>query len=158
MSKDERQDEKALVRICDAMTRNVELTTPDATLQEAARRMRDSGVGILPVGENDRLRGVITDRDIAVRAVANARDPKSTRVRDAMTPQVIYCFEDQPISEAAELMEKKAVHRLIVLNRRKRMVGMISLDDLARLPGEARRVGEVLERVAEPRPPVNGQS
>jgi CBS domain-containing protein len=156
MLKDERQDERPLVRICDAMTRNVELTTPDASLQEAARRMRDSGVGILPVGENDRLRGVITDRDIAVRAVANALDPKGAVVRDAMTPQVIYCFEDQPISEAAQLMEKKAVRRLIVLSRRKRMVGIISLDDLAKVPGEERRVGEVLDRVAEPRPPSNG--
>jgi CBS domain-containing protein len=151
----ERQDKKALVRICDAMTRNVELTAPDASLQTAAKRMRDSGVGILPVGENDRLRGVITDRDIVVRAVASALDPQKTQVRDAMTPQVIYCFEDQPISEAAQLMERKAVRRLIVLNRRKRMVGLISLDDLAILPGEEKRVGEVLNRVAEPRPPGN---
>ena len=158
MLKNAQQEEKALVRICDAMTRDVELTAPDATLQEAASRMKDCGVGMLPVGENDRLVGVITDRDITVRAVARGMDPKSSRVRDAMTPQVLYCFEDQPIAEAAQMMEKKVVRRLIVLNRRTRMVGMISLDDLARLPGEARRVGEVLERVAEPRPPVNGQS
>jgi CBS domain-containing protein len=156
--KNAQQEEKAFVKISEAMTHEVELTTPDATLQDAARGMRDSGVGILPVGENDRVVGVITDRDITVRAVAKGLDPKNTRVRDAMTPQVLYCFEDQPVSEAAQMMEKKAVRRLIVMSRRKRMVGLISLDDLARLPGEERRVGEVLERVSEPRPPDNGQS
>jgi CBS domain-containing protein len=152
MLKNAQQEEKAFVKICEGMTHEVELTTPDETLQDAARKMRDSGVGILPVGENDRLVGVITDRDIAVRAVAKGLDPKSTRVRDAMTPQVLYCFEDQPVSEAAQMMEKRAVRRLIVMSRRKRMVGLISLDDLAKLPGEERRVGEVLERVSEPRP------
>ena len=156
MLKDARREERAFVKICDAMTSSVELTTPDATLQDVASRMRDCGVGILPVGENDQLVGVITDRDLAVRAVARGLDPKNARVREAMTPQVLYCFEDQPISEAAQRMEEKAVRRLIVLNRRKRMVGMISLDDLARLPGNERRVGQVLERVAEPRPPGDG--
>ncbi len=153
MLKNARQEEEALVRIGDAMTPDVELTAPDATLQEAAMRMRNAGVGILPVGENDRLVGVITDRDITVRSTARGLDPRSTRVRDAMTPQVLYCYYDQPVSEAARMMEQKAVRRLIVLDRGKRMVGIISLDDVAKLPGEERRVGEVLERVAEPRSP-----
>ena len=136
------------MRTGDAMTREVVIAAPDETLQVAAARMLETGVGMLPVGENDRLIGVVTDRDLTVRAVAKGLDPKKAKVRDAMTPQVLYCFDDQPVSEAARMMEEKAVRRLVVLDRNKRLVGVITLDDLATLPG----VGEVLERVVEPRP------
>jgi CBS domain-containing protein len=139
-----------LIRIGDVMTGNVELTTADATLEVVAAKMRDSGIGMIPVGENDRLVGVLTDRDITVRSTAKGLDPKKTRVREVMTPQVLYCFDDQSVAEAAHRMEQKAVRRLIVLNRERRMVGIISLDDLARLPGEEKRVGEVLEHVTQP--------
>jgi CBS domain-containing protein len=141
------------MRICDAMTRDVEVASPETTLENVAGKMRDSGVGLIPLCENDRLVGVITDRDITVRATAKGLNPQKTRAREVMTPQVLYCFDDQSLAEAANLMEQKAVRRLIVLNRRKRMVGVISLDDLAAVPGEEKLVGEVLEQVAEPRPP-----
>ena len=139
-----------LIQVSDLMTRSVEVTSPAATLEAVAAKIRDSGVGMIPVCENDRLVGVLTDRDVTVRSTAKGLDPKKTRVRKVMTPQVLYCFDDQLVDEAAHRMEQKAVRRLIVLNRQKRMVGIISLDDLARLPGEEKRVGEVLEHLIEP--------
>jgi CBS domain-containing protein len=100
------------------------------------------------------LVGVVTDRDITVRATAKGHAPRQARIREVMTPQVLFCFEDQSLAEAATVMEQKAVRRLIVLNRQKRLVGIISIDDLAAVPGEEALVGEVLEHVAEPRPPA----
>jgi len=119
------------MKIAEVMTRNVELTDPDATLEEAARTMAEEDVGFLPVGENDRVVGMITDRDIAVRAVAMGRDPRTTRVREAMTERVLYCFEDEDIEKAAESMSREHVRRLPIVNRRKRLVGVVSLGDIA---------------------------
>jgi CBS domain-containing protein len=135
------------MQVKDVMTPEVELAAPDDTLQEAATRMRCWNVGILPVRENDRLVGVLTDRDIVIRSVCEGRDPKQTLVREAMTPQVVYCFDDQDLAEAADLMEAKKVRRLVVLNRAKRLVGVVSVDDLAQEAAIELRVGEVLERV-----------
>jgi len=137
------------MRVRDVMTRDVEMTHPEATLQDAALRMRQSNVGFLPVGQGDRLVGVLTDRDIVLRAVSLGRDPTATRVKDAMTPQVLYCFEDQLVEEAADAMELRVVRRLVVLDRDKRLVGIVSLDDLATVPTVEARVGEVLERMAD---------
>lgn len=119
------------MKIAEVMTRKVDLTDPDATLQEAARTMADDDVGFLPVGENDRVVGMITDRDIAVRAVAAGLDPKTTRVREIMTGRVLYCFEDEDIEIAAASMGREHVRRLPIVNRRKRLVGVVSLGDIA---------------------------
>ncbi|HLY07629.1 MAG TPA: CBS domain-containing protein [Rhizomicrobium sp.] len=119
------------MKIAEVMTRGVDLTDPDATLQEAAMTMAEDDVGFLPVGENDRVVGMITDRDIAVRAVAAGRDPKTTRVREVMTDRVLYCFEDEEIEMAAESMSRDHVRRLPIVNRRKRLVGVVSLGDIA---------------------------
>lgn len=119
------------MKIAEVMTRKVDLTDPDATLQEAARTMAEEDVGFLPVGENDRVVGMITDRDIAVRAVAAGRDPKTTRVREVMTDRVLYCFEDEDVEMAAESMGRELVRRLPIVNRRKRLVGVVSLGDIA---------------------------
>src|SRR4051812_20949815 len=120
------------MRLKDVMTAGVECIKPSDTIMHAAERMRDLDVGSLPVcGDNDRLAGVITDRDITVRATASGLDPSSTRVEDAMTPQINYCFEDQDLEEAAHLMEEKQIRRLPILNRQKRLVGIVSLGDLA---------------------------
>jgi CBS domain-containing protein len=136
------------------MTSEVECTQPSATIREAAQRMRDLDVGILPVcGENDRLAGMITDRDIAIRAVAGGFDPVKATVRDVMTPNVIYCFEDQDISEAAQLMQENQVRRLVVLNDEKRLVGVLSLGDLAVDVGDDELAGHTLEAVSEPAAP-----
>ncbi len=118
------------------MTRNVRLIAPDEPISKAAQDMAELETGFLPVGENDRLVGMITDRDIAIRAIAKGQGPE-TRVRDVMTPEVKYCFDDQPLSEVARHMSDIQVRRLPVLNRDKRLVGVVSLGDLASARGES---------------------
>jgi len=139
------------MRIGDVMTRQVETTRPGATLQAAARQMREAGVGLLPVIEEERLLGVITDRDIVVRAVAQGLDPAQALVRDAMTSQAFCCHEDEPLREASLEMESRAVRRLLVLDEQECLVGLISLDDLATV--ESDEAGEVLERITTLAPP-----
>jgi CBS domain-containing protein len=118
------------MKVADVMTRDVQLASPDDTLGEVARRMATEDIGFLPVGENDRLVGTITDRDIVARAVAQGRDGQS-RVRDAMTQDVKYCFEDDSIDDVVQNMSDIQVRRLPVVNRNKRLVGIVSLADAA---------------------------
>lgn len=135
----------------DIMTPSVECTCPDTSLQEAARRMKELDVGSLPVcGENERLEGILTDRDIAIRCVAEGKDPCATQVRDVMTPGILYCFDDQDLGDAVSLMENKQVRRLVVLDRNKRLIGIVSLGDLAVKGGDDELSGEVIEAVSEP--------
>lgn len=125
------------MQIKDVMCHDVEIASPEMTVVEAARKMRDLDCGFLPVGENDRLVGMITDRDIAVRAVAEGKDVQSCHVRDAMTPDVLYCFEDQDTDDAAEFMADHQIRRLPILSRAKRLVGVLSLADIARQDDDA---------------------
>src|SRR4051812_43405131 len=142
------------MQVSEVMTRNVECVRPGDSLQQAARKMRDLDVGPLPVcGDNDRLVGMVTDRDIVVRAVAEGWDPKNTRVGDAMTPDVVYCMEDQDVVEAARLMKDRAIRRLVVLNSDKRLVGIVSLGDLAVEISDAKLAGKTLQEVSEPASP-----
>lgn len=141
------------MQIKEVMTTGVEVVRPDDTLQEAARRMKSIDVGPLPVCDGDRLLGMITDRDIIIRATAEGRDPKVTRVKDAMTPGVVYVFEDQDVEEAASLMKERQIRRLVVLDRNKRLVGILSLGDIAADIQDEELSGEVLERVSEPSEP-----
>jgi CBS domain-containing protein len=141
------------MKVKDVMTHGCECIGPESTLREAARWMKELDVGPLPVCDNDRLVGMLTDRDIVLRAVAEGRDPSTTRVLDVMTPNITYCFEDQDVGEAARLMEDKQIRRLVVLNRDKRLVGIVSLGDLAVETGDERLVGEALERISEPASP-----
>jgi CBS domain-containing protein len=115
----------------EAMTPHAEWITPDTTLVEAAIKLRDKGIGCLPVGENDRLIGMITDRDLACRAVASGADPKRTIVRQTMTEGIVCCFDDESLDEAVHRMEEKGIHHMPVLSRQKRMVGVLSLSDIA---------------------------
>lgn len=119
------------MQIREIMSKDVELVSPDTTLQEAARKMRDADTGFLPVGENDKLVGTVTDRDITVRCVAEGANPAEAKVADAMTDNLVYVFEDQDTAEAAQVMAEKAVRRLPVLSREKRLVGVVSLGDVA---------------------------
>jgi CBS domain-containing protein len=121
----------------DAMTHHAEWISPDLTLMEVGRRMRDKSIGCLPVGDKDRLVGMITDRDLACRAVADGADPKTTKARDVMTRGVTWCFDDQSLDDAAHLMETKQIHHLPVLNHKKRMVGILSLSDIALKGGQS---------------------
>jgi CBS domain-containing protein len=107
-------------------------------------------MGMFPVCENDRLAGTITDRDIVIRAVAAGCNPDATPVREVMTKDLFYCFDDEDIVEAAQLMEERQIRRLPVLNRNKRLVGIVSLGDLAVRTHHDRLAGEVLESVSEP--------
>ena len=115
----------------EAMTAHAEWIAPDLSLTETAVRMRDNNIGCLPVGENDRLIGMITDRDIVCRAVAQGLDPKTATARDVMTQGITWCFDDETVADLVERMEQKQIHHIPVLNRDKRMVGVVSLSDLA---------------------------
>jgi CBS domain-containing protein len=142
------------MRVSEVMTSGVECINPDGTLQDAARKMRDLDVGVLPVcGMNDRLAGIITDRDIAVRAVAEGKDGTHCCVRDVMSPHILYCFEDQDVEDAAHIMQEHQVRRLVVLNRDKRLVGIVSLGDLSVGAGDEEMAGATLEAVSEPAAP-----
>jgi CBS domain-containing protein len=136
------------MRISEAMTRDVRLAKPDQTIQEAAKLMAEIDSGALPVTDGDRLIGMITDRDIAIRAVAQGKGPQAS-VREVMSPDVKYCFDDEDTDEVAHNMADIQVRRLPVVNRDKRLVGIISLGDLATGEG-ARPAAEALRGISEP--------
>jgi len=138
------------MRVSEVMTRSVKCIGPQATLQEAAAQMKALDIGTLPVCDNDRPVGIITDRDITVRATAEGEAPNEVRVRDVMTPEVIYCYDDALVDNAALLMQQKQVRRLLVLNSDKRLVGIVSLGDLAVKSHDEELAGNTLEAVSEP--------
>jgi CBS domain-containing protein len=138
------------MQVSEIMTSNPVVLGPDTMLREAAQKMRDLDSGVMPVGESDRLVGMLTDRDITVRATADGKDPNNTPVRDVMSADVIYCFADDDVELAARKMEEHQIRRLIVLNRDKRLVGIASLGDLAVYAPSDRLAGEVTEAVSEP--------
>jgi CBS domain-containing protein len=130
------------------MTRNVRLIEPNQTIRDAARLMAEMDAGIMPVREGDRLVGMITDRDIAVRAVAQGRGP-DTPVREVMTDEVKYCFEDEDTAAVERNMAEIQVRRLPVLTRDKRLVGILSLGDLA-MSDKAAKVGAAVAGISQP--------
>lgn len=136
------------VRVGEIMSKHVTWIDPDTSLQDAAKKMRDLDIGCLPVGKDDRLIGMITDRDIACRAVADGDDAGKTSISKVMSKGITYCFDDQEVSEAARLMEKKQIHRLPVLNRQKRMIGMLSLGDIG-LRGPQELTGEIVKAISQ---------
>ena len=136
------------MKITECMTRDVKIADPDWTLREAAEAMGACDAGLLPVGENDRLVGMITDRDIAIRGVACGKGPDA-KVREAMTPEVRYCFEDEASDEVLDQMSRLQVRRLPVLSRDKRLVGIVSLSDLAQ-GREKKETGDALRQIARP--------
>jgi len=135
------------------MTPNPQCVGPEDSLQDAARKMRDLDVGPMLVCDHDRLAGVLTDRDIVVAAVAEGKDPRTTHVREAMSAGVICGFEDQDVEEAARTMREKQIRRLPILNHEKRLVGIVSLGDLATEMGDRRESGETLREISEPSAP-----
>jgi CBS domain-containing protein len=135
--------------ISDVMTRDVDLINPGTTLREAACRMRDRDVGSLPVAENNRLVGMVTDRDIVVKGVAEARDAGGTTAREVMSPNVLYCFDDQSVDEVLTNMGDVQVRRLPVVDRDKKLVGIVSIGDLAK-KGSAKHTGEALKDISKP--------
>jgi len=118
-----------------AMTRNVKIANPNQSIRDVAKLMADSDLGCLPVGENDRLVGMITDRDIAVRAVAQGKSPDRTTVREVMSEDVKYCYDDSEISEVVQNLAEIQVHRLPVVDHKKHLVGILALADIAKFEG-----------------------
>lgn len=136
------------MKMSEAMTRDVHIATPDQTIRDAAVEMAQLDAGILPVRDGDRLTGMITDRDIAVRAVAKGMAP-DTRIGEVMTGDVKYCFEDDEVESVARNMAQIQVRRLPVLDRDKRLVGILSLADMALVDG-AQSAGEAIAGISEP--------
>lgn len=141
------------MQIQEIMTRDVDLADPNTTIGDIARRMREENIGSLPVGENDRLIGMVTDRDIVVRGVADERAPGNTAVRDVMSERIYYCFEDEDVAQAADAMSKHQVRRLPVLNRDKRLVGIVALADICRTGSDAAKsaLAGISEETDQPR-------
>lgn len=141
------------MRVKEVMTRGVECVGPDDPIQTAAEKMRNLNVGPMPVcGLDGTLAGMLTDRDIAVRAVAEGFDPTLCRVAEVMTPGVVYCHEDDDTAEAARLMEENQIRRVLVLDREKKLVGIVSLGDLA-VQASPRQAEAALQGVSEPAAP-----
>ena len=136
------------MKAADCMTCDVRIASPDWSLKAAAMAMAECDAGALPVGENDRLVGMITDRDIAIRAVACGLGPEA-KVGEAMTREVRYCFEDDNLDEVLEQMSEQQIRRMPVLSREKRLVGIVSLSDLANRDRKA-RAGDALRHIARP--------
>jgi CBS domain-containing protein len=137
------------MKVNKVMTHDVRLLRPDQTISEAAILMAEIDSGALPVGDNDRLVGMITDRDIVIRGLAQGKSP-DTKVADIMTKEVLYCFDTDEVDEAARNMGKAKVRRLPVLNKDKRMVGIVSLGDLARKDDDSVTIGQTVTRVSTP--------
>ena len=137
------------MRVSDAMTRDVCVARPDHTIEEAARMMLAIDAGMLPVGTEDRLVGMITDRDIAVRAIAEGKGP-DTAVSEIMTQDVKYCFVDEDTAHVAKNMGEQQLRRLPVVDRDKRLVGILSLADVASHEADGRRVGNTYRDIAQP--------
>lgn len=136
------------MRAKDVMSKKPEFVPPTATLKQAAAQMEAHDFGFLPIGENDRLIGAITDRDIAIRATARGKDPTKTTVRDVMTKNVEYCFEDDDLNEVVSHMESQKIRRLVVLNKNKRMTGIISLGDVATKCKDEKLCSELTDAVS----------
>jgi CBS domain-containing protein len=138
------------MKLSEIMTREVVTIGPDDTLQTAAKKMRDRDIGFLPVCDGEKLLGVLSDRDITIRALADGMDVAVMLGRDLMTAPAIYCFEDQDVDEAARIMQENQIRRLLVLSRDdKRLVGVLSLGDLA-MKSNTDRSGEVLQSISKP--------
>ncbi len=133
----------------DLMSRDVKVISPDMTINEAAKAMRDGDFGMLPVGENDRMIGAISDRDIAIRAVAQGKGP-DTKVREIMSDRICWAYDDDTVDSAAKLMSQKQIRRLPVVNHDKRLVGIVALGDFAVDKSEIRPAAEALAKISEP--------
>jgi CBS domain-containing protein len=140
------------MQIKDVMTQSAATVNSDAFVIDAATKMKNLNVGSLPVCDNGKLEGLITDRDIIVRLLAEGLDPLCTRIGEIMTPGATYCFDDQTLDEAASLMQAQQIRRLPILNRNKELVGMLSLGDIAIRADTLDQdlANEALKKISEP--------
>src|SRR6185436_50059 len=133
----------------DLMSRDVKVINPDMTIGEAAQKMRDGDFGMLPVDEDDRMIGTISDRDIAIRAIAEGKDA-DTKVRDVMSEGIAWAYEDDSVEKAALIMSERQVRRLPVVNRNKRLVGIVALGDFAVEGSEIKPAAKALSEISKP--------
>ena len=136
-------------KLKDLMSRDVKVISPDMSIREAAREMRDGDFGMLPVGENDRMIGTISDRDIAIRAVAEGKDT-GTKVRDVMSEGIAWAYEDDSVEQAVKIMSERQVRRVPVVDRDKRLVGIVALGDFAVESSEIRPAAQALSEISKP--------
>src|SRR3954447_10697410 len=137
------------MKIHEIMTPNVECVEPTLPIGKAAEKMRDLDIGFLPICENGKLTGAVTDRDITVRSVAQGRDPRVAPVSEIMTQDIFFCYADEDVESVAEYMQENEVRRIVILNRQKKLVGVVSLGDIAKTSGEKELAGETLGEIAE---------
>lgn len=133
----------------DVMSRDVKVISPDSTVREAARAMLEGDFGMMPVGENDRLIGAVSDRDIAVRGVAQGKDPDA-KVREVMSEGIAWAYEDDSVEHAAKIMSDRQIRRLPVVNHDKRLVGIVALGDFAVDSSEIEPAAEALSEISKP--------
>ncbi|MGP1615296.1 MAG: CBS domain-containing protein [Pollutimonas bauzanensis] len=133
----------------DVMTHNVKILNPDATIKDAARQMRDGGFGLMPIGEHDRMIGVISDRDIVIRAVAQGSDP-NTKVRDLMSDTIMWAYENDSVEQACKIMSQNQIRRLPIVNADKRLVGIVALGDLAVDAADTEAASQALSGISRP--------
>ncbi len=138
------------MKVSEIMTTDFELIDSTSSLLDAARKMESLNVGFLPVREGTRLIGLLTDRDIVVRGLAEGRDPAQAQVKDVFSSEIVYCFDDDDVEEAAKLMEDNQIRRLVVVNHDQTPVGILSIGDIAVRSGQEELAGQILERVSEP--------
>lgn len=139
------------MKVSEVMTENPVKIPKNTTIENAAKKMLELDCGFLPIGGGNRLEGVITDRDIVLRAIANGRSPQATLVTEVQTTSVLYCFEDDDIEDAADRMQEEQVYRLVVLDneRDRNLRGIITLGDIARQTHNEQLVGETAKKVAQ---------
>lgn len=137
------------MKINQIMSTKVECIEPKRPIGKAAEKMRDLNIGFLPICDNDELVGTVTDRDITIRSSAQGRDPRLTPVSEIMTQDLFYCYDDEDVEHVAQYMQEKEVRRIVILNRQKRLVGVVSLGDIAKTSGEKQLAGETLGEIAE---------
>ena len=136
-------------KIKDVMSRDVQVTSPEASIKDAARQMLKGNFGMMPVEENDRMIGAISDRDIAIRAVAEGRDT-SAKVREVMSESIVWVYEDDSVADAANLMSNHQIRRLAVVNADKRLVGIVALGDFAVDSADLKVAGQALSEISKP--------
>ncbi len=136
-------------KLKDLMSRDVHVISPDDTIRDAAQHMRKNNFGMMPVGENDRMIGAISDRDIAIRAVADGKGPDTT-VREVMSDGIVWAYEEDSVADAVKLMSEHQIRRLPIVNTDKRLVGIVALGDFAVVSSDIAAAGEALAEISKP--------
>lgn len=137
-----------MTQVKDVMTPSFKFMAPDSPVSQVAQQMRELDCGFMPLAENDKMVGMITDRDITIRAVAEGKNPADCKARDIMTPKTYYCYDDQDVEEVCNNMGEIQVRRLPVVNRQKRLVGIVSMGDLAQSASRP-NIGQTVQQITE---------